>query len=137
MQEKKFGFPISPALYHKVTELIKKVKAAKDKRPFALQLFDCIEEISSVGMDYLFVQPIKRAKLSMITTKTFMMAVNMGQSGILKVGKSLIKTLDNTQLMVIVDLLEEAMDYTQVNQNKDSMPNSLSQKNEKDNSEDI
>lgn len=122
MQQKKFGFPISPVLYNKTHELIKKVKAAKDKRPFALQIFECVEAISNVGLDYFFVKPLKRAKMNAIMTKTFEMAVNMGQSSILKVGKTLIKSMDGTQLMVIIDLLEESMSYAHVDINPQQNP---------------
>jgi hypothetical protein len=35
--------------------------------------------------------------------------MNLGKSGVLKIGKGVIKGMDNTQLMVVVDLLRQSL----------------------------
>jgi hypothetical protein len=109
MAQKILGFHISESLHTRIRSLLDTVTAAKDKRPFAMDLFRIIEEVSDVGLAYFFIQPLKRAKIGGFTIKAVEIAMNLGKSGVLKIGKGVIKGMDNTQLMVVVDLLEQSL----------------------------
>jgi hypothetical protein len=109
MAQKILGFHISDELQARISTLLEKVTAAADKRPFAMDLFRIIEEVSDVGLAYFFIQPLKRAKIGGFTIKAVEIAMNLGKSGVLKIGKGVIKGMDNAQLMVVVDLLRQSL----------------------------
>jgi hypothetical protein len=109
MRKKIFGFHISPELATRLQMLLDKVEAASDKRPFAMELFGIIEELADAGLAYFFIKPLKKAKIGGLTIKAVEMAMNMGKSAVLKIGKGVIKGMDNGQLAVVIEMLRESL----------------------------
>ena len=107
--QKYLGFPIDPELLVRIEELIEIVKEAENKRKYALKIYGVITELSDSGLDYFFVQPLQRAKIGRLKLKAIKMALSTGTKSIFAVGKSIIKTMSNDQLMLIIDLFEESM----------------------------
>ncbi len=109
MSQKLLGFHISEAQYEQLRLTLDKVNAASDKRPFAMELFAHIETLSDVGLNYFFVQPLRRAKIGGFTIKAVEMAMNLGKSGVLKLGKGIIKGMDSAQIAIIAEVLENSL----------------------------
>jgi hypothetical protein len=109
MSKKIFGFHISHELAARLQTLLDKVEAASDKRPFAMELFGIIEELADTGLAYFFIKPLKKAKIGGLTIKAVEIAMNMGKSAVLKIGKGVIKGMDNTQLAVVIEMLEQSL----------------------------
>lgn len=109
MAQKLLGFHISDAQYERLRTTLDKVNAASDKRPFAMELFAHIETLSDIGLDYFFVQPLRRAKIGGFTIKAVEVAMNLGKSGVLKLGKGIIKGMDSAQIAIIAEVLENSL----------------------------
>lgn len=109
MTHKYLGFPIPESLQRKIDETLANARAATDLRPFAMDLYDIIEELSEKGLEFYFIQPLKKANISVLKIKAIEFAMNTGQSAVLSIGKGLLKAMDSKQLMVVVELIENSL----------------------------
>lgn len=109
MAQKFLGFPLSDELTARVEEVIQDIKGTDDKRQYALKLFQAISDLSDVGLDFFFIQTLKKAglgKIKMIAVET---AIKTGKRAILTVGKQIVKGMPNEQLLVVAETLEESL----------------------------
>ena len=109
MANKYLAFPISPELYSRVENVVAEVKNNSNKRQFALKVFQVISDLSDTGLDYYFIQSLKRAKIGRIKMIAVENAINVGKKAILSVGKGIIKAMNDEQLHVIAEVLEESV----------------------------
>lgn len=109
MPTKYFGFPLTEAVEKKITVILPKARAAKDRRVYALDLFEIITEVSNQGLDYFFIQSLRRAGITGFKIKMVETAMNMGQSAVLSIGKGILKAMSHEQLEVVLDLFEDSM----------------------------
>lgn len=103
------GFPLPEATETKLRELLDKVKKAEKKTLYAMDLFNVIVALSDIGLEYYFLEPLRRAKIGKISYALISKAINVGKGGIVFAGKSIVKGLDNEQLMIVVDLLDSSL----------------------------
>ncbi len=109
MAHKYLGFPLPDELEARILEVVNEVKSATNKRQYALKMFQVISDLSDVGLDYFFIQSLKRAGLGKIKMLAVENAIKIGKKGILTVGKKIIKGMNDDQLLVIANVLEESM----------------------------
>jgi hypothetical protein len=109
MPTKYFGFPLTEAVEQKIATILPKARAAKDRRVYALDLFEIITEVSNQGLDYFFIQSLRRAGITGFKIKMVETAMNMGQSAVLSIGKGILKAMSHEQLAVVLDLFEDSM----------------------------
>lgn len=109
MPGKYLGFLIPEALEAKLLALLEKVKAAENKKVYAMDLFDVIVALSDEGLEYFFLEPLRRAKVGGLSFKLISGAISIGKKGIIAAGRGIVKGLDNQQLMIVVDLLETSI----------------------------
>lgn len=109
MPGKYLGFLIPEALETKLVTLLEKVKAAENKKAYAMDLFDIIVALSDEGLEYFFLDPLRRAKVGGLSFKIISGAISVGKKGIIAAGRGIVKGLDNQQLMIVVDLLESSI----------------------------
>ena len=95
MANKYLAFPISPELYSRVENAVAEVKNNSNKRQFALKVFQVISDLSDTGLDYYFIQSLKRAKIGHIKMIAVENAINVGKKAILSVGKGIIKAMND------------------------------------------
>ncbi len=107
MAQKYLGFPVPDDLHARVEEIICEIRKASNKKQYALPLFEVVSELSDVGLHYFFIQSLRRVKIGRIKMMAVENAIRIGKKAILSVGKSIIKTMNNEQLSVLVDVLEE------------------------------
>lgn len=109
MTQKFLGFPLSEELTARVEEIVQDIKGTEDKRQHALKAFQVISDLSDVGLDFFFIQTLKRAGLGKIKMIAVEGAIKTGKRAILTVGKQIIKGMSNEQLLVIAETLEESL----------------------------
>lgn len=109
MVQKYLGFPLSDALENRVNEVIIELKSTPKRRQHALKLFQVISDLSDEGLDYFFIQSLKRAGLGRIKMIAVENAIKVGKKAILTVGKGIIKAMSDEQLLIIVNVLEESI----------------------------
>ena len=109
MAQKYLGFPMSDALQGRVKDVVNDMKTNSNRVQFALKLFQAISDLSDAGLDYFFIQSLKRAGLGKIKMMAVEQAISIGKKAILTVGKGIIKGMTDEQLLVIAEILEESM----------------------------
>jgi hypothetical protein len=106
---KYLGFPIPKDLETKINTLLDNMRKAEDKTRYSTDLYNIVQELSNVGLEYFFVQPLKAAKIGMLKMKSVEMAISVGKSGIFSVAKGILKAMTNEQLEIIIDLFEKSL----------------------------
>lgn len=109
MVQKYLGFPLSEKLEDRVNQIITDLKNDTNRRQHALRLFQVISDLSDEGLDYFFIQSLKRAGLSKIKMIAVENAIKVGKKAILTVGKGIIKAMSDEQLLIIAQVLEESI----------------------------
>jgi phosphoribosyl-dephospho-CoA transferase len=103
------GFPLDSELEGRVIEVVKDIQTSEDKRQYALKIFQVVNDLTNVGLDYFFVQSLKKAKIGKIKMIAVEQATNIGRRAVMTIGKSLVKSLSDEQLLVIANVLEESI----------------------------
>ena len=109
MTKKYLGFPLSADLESRVLEVINDVQTASNKRQYALKLFQAINDLSDVGLDYYFIQSLRRAGLGKIKMIAIENAIKMNKKAILTIGKGIIKSMNDEQLLIIANIIESSI----------------------------
>jgi len=68
-----------------------------------------ISDLSDEGLDYFFIQSLKQARLGKIKMIAVENAIKVGKKAILTVGKKILKTMDDEQLLIIANVLENSL----------------------------
>ena len=109
MSQKYLGFPLTEGLENRVQEILLDLKNNTNRRQFSLKLFQVVSDLSDEGLDYFFIQSLKRAGLGRIKMIAVENAIKIGKKAILTVGKGIIKAMSDEQLLVIGNVLEDAI----------------------------
>jgi hypothetical protein len=109
MSQKYLGFPLSEGLDSRVQDILEDLKNNTNRRQFALKLFQVVSDLSDEGLDYFFIQSLKRAGLGRIKMIAVENAIKIGKKAILTVGKGIIKAMTDEQLLIIGNVLEDAL----------------------------
>ena len=107
MANKYLGFPLSDALESRVLEVVNDMKTNTNRRQYALKLFQAISDLSDEGLDFFFVQSLKRAKIGKIKMIAVENAIKLNKKAILTVGKGIIKAMNDEQLLTIANVIED------------------------------
>lgn len=105
----KFSFPLTEALELRIKTLIEEVRATEQKRQYALKAFQIVSDLSDIGLDYFFVQTLKRAGFGRIKIMAIENALSIGKRAILTITKKMMKNMSDEQIAVIIDLFEECI----------------------------
>ena len=103
------GFPIPDALYDQMLMVIESIQNANRKKQYAMDLFEIIEELSNEGLNFYFVESLKKAGLGKIKISLIENAINLNKKAILSIGKGIIKSMNDQQLLAIANILKEAI----------------------------
>lgn len=109
MSQKYLGFPLSEGLEGRVQEILDDLNNNDNRRQFALKLFQVVSDLSDEGLDYFFIQSLKRAGLGKIKMIAVENAIKVGKKAILSVGKRILKAMTDEQLLIIGNVLEECL----------------------------
>lgn len=103
------GFPIPNALYEQMLMVIESIQNANSKKQYAMDLFEIIEELSNEGLNFYFVESLKKAGLGKLKISLIENAINLNKKAILSIGKGIIKSMNDQQLLAIANILKEAI----------------------------
>lgn len=109
MSQKYLGFPLSDGLENRVQEILADLDNNTSRRQFALKLFQVVSDLSDEGLDYYFIQSLKRAGLGRIKMIAVENAIKVGKKAILTVGKGILKAMNDEQLLIIGDVLRDSL----------------------------
>lgn len=109
MSQKYLGFPLSEGLENRVQDVLHDLNNNNNRRQFALKLFQVVSDLSDEGLDYYFIQSLKRAGLSKIKMIAVENAIKVGKKAILTVGKGILKAMNDDQLLIIGKVLEDSI----------------------------
>lgn len=109
MSRQYLGFPISEELHQRIQKLEKEVQAADNKRPYALQIFQVVSDLSDAGLQYFFIESLKRAKIGKIKLMAVENAIKVGKRAILTVGKQILKAMSSEQIGIIMEVMTESL----------------------------
>ena len=103
-----FGFEISPEAAQKIQKLLAKAADLTDKTPLAMEIYAIVEELSTVGLSYFFIQPLKLAGIGGLKIKTVEIAMNLGKNAVLSIGKGILKAMSSAQIEVVLNMLKNS-----------------------------
>jgi hypothetical protein len=109
MSQKYLGFPLTEGLEDRVQEILADLKNNTNRRQFSLKLFQVVSDLSDEGLDYFFIQSLKRAGLGRIKMIAVENAIKIGKKAILTVGKGILKAMSDEQLLIIGNVLEDSL----------------------------
>ncbi len=109
MAQNYFGFPVNDDLQTRMSSVIQKIQNSELKRPYALELFQVINDLSEAGLNYFFIDSLKKAGIGKIKMIAVENSLNMCKKAIMTVGKGIIKAMSDDQLHTIANFMEESL----------------------------
>jgi len=109
MAQMYIGFPLDSELEGRVLEVVNDIQTSENKRQYALKLFQVVNDLTNVGLDYFFIKSLKKARIGKIKMIAVEKATNIGRKAVMTIGKSLVKSLSNEQLLIIANILDESI----------------------------
>lgn len=108
-KQKYLGFAIPEELQQTIEDLLTKLKASDDKSQYSMEIFKVVQELSHEGLDYFFIRPLKKAQIGRIKMKSIQVALNAGKRGIFAVARGILRSMNDEQLNVVVELFEQSL----------------------------
>lgn len=103
----RIAFPISASLREEVAIIIDRFRTQGKTRDTVNKLTDIVIELTETGSEYLFVDSIKYAGASNFQIKAVHLALNTARKAIGMVGRQILKAMPESQLVKLMDFLEE------------------------------
>lgn len=100
------AFPISDELRDSAVEVISRIRESEDKSDDIEEFIDVVEQISSHGLRYFFLDPIKMVGLGSVAFRTVEVALNTGQRAVMSVARRLARRMDDEQIVAIAEFVE-------------------------------
>lgn len=103
-------FPISNKTENKITELLARMNNASELKPFSKELSVVVNELIDEGVDFYFLNNIKRLKINAIVRKPFEIGVHASMRGLKLVSPKIFRTLSEKQFKEVVVIMEELIE---------------------------
>lgn len=100
------GYPMSDDLLQRVHSLIKALRETENRRPYAMQLFEIINDLSDEGFDYFFIRSLTEVGVGKVKLMAVNNAIKVGKKPVMSVVKRMVKNFDDRQMLIAADLLE-------------------------------
>lgn len=102
-----FKFPVPKKIEKRIEKVISDIESSDSPKDFSKELSDIINDLLDEGMDYYFVQSLKRLKVSSIVRKPFEIGINTSIKGLKLISPKIFKTLSEKQFYGAVEILKE------------------------------
>lgn len=102
-----FKFPVPEKIEKRIEKVIKDIDSSYSPKSFSKDLSDIVNDLLDAGMDYYFVESLKRIKVATIVRKPFEMGINGSLRGLKLISPKIFKTLSEKQFSGAVDILKE------------------------------
>lgn len=103
------GYPLSDELLNRVQSLIQALRATEKRRPYAMQLFEIINDLSDEGFDHFFIKSLTEVGVSKVKLMAVKNAIKVGKKPVMSVVKRMVKNFDDQQMLIAADLLERGL----------------------------
>jgi hypothetical protein len=103
------AFPITDDIRGRALSAIKLIRTSDDKQKDSTVFVDAVEEISSQGLQFFFLNPIKAAGLGPFAYKTVQVTLNAAQKAVMAVARKLAKSMDDEQIISIAGFVESVI----------------------------
>ena len=101
-----FGFLLSAELAAELKAFMLRWSASSNKKALVEELYGLITKLSTEGLDYFFVQTLRKAKINALSLKAVEMAIRTGQKAVLSLGKTILKGMSEAQLEVVMEMIK-------------------------------
>lgn len=105
-----FKFPINKTTEQEIFDLLNEIKKSDKVKPYSKQISEVINKLIDEGMEYYFINTIKRLKINPIVRKPFILGINTSIKGLKVVSPQIFKTLSEKQFKEAIAILEEMIE---------------------------
>lgn len=109
MHQMYLGYPLSDELLYRVQSLIQILRSTENRRPYTLQLFEIINDLSDEGFEHFFIKSLTEVGVGKVKIMAVKNAIKVGKKPVMSVVKRMVKNFDNQQMLVAADLLERGL----------------------------
>lgn len=102
-----FKVPVPKKIENRINKVISDIESSDNPKEHSKELSDIINDLLDEGMDYYFVQSLKRLKVSSIVRKPFEIGINTSIKGLKLISPKIFKTLSEKQFYGAVEILKE------------------------------
>ncbi len=100
-------FPFSKATEDKIRSLITDMEQAEKKKVYSKDLAKVVNLLIDEGMDYYFINTLKRLKINAIVRKPFEIGINTSIKGLKVVSPKIFRTLSEKQFDEVIEIMKE------------------------------
>ena len=109
MANQRVAFRISPELMDRAQAAVAAVRADPSKKQTVKELVKVILEMTDTGLDYYFVEPLRRARVGTMGMSTARLGIAAAGRGIPPIVRRVLTSLSEQQLLSIADFLDEIL----------------------------
>jgi hypothetical protein len=102
-----FKFTVSKKTEKKIRKLLEEIDGAEKPKSFSKELSDVVNILLDEGMDYFFIESLKRLKVNAIVRKPFELGINTSIRGLKLIAPKFFKTLSEKQFLGAIEILKE------------------------------
>ena len=102
-----FKFPVSEKIARRIDNVVADIDSSDNPKSFSKELSDIVNDLLDEGMDYYFVDSLKRIKVNAIVRKPFEIGINTSLRGLKMISPKIFKTLSDKQFEGAVEILKE------------------------------
>lgn len=106
-----FKFPVPKKIEKRIYKVIAEIESSEKPKEHSKELSDIVNDLLDEGMDYYFVQSLKKLKVSAIVRKPFEIGINTSIKGLKLISPKIFKTLSDKQFDGAVDILKEMLHH--------------------------
>ena len=103
------AFQISPELMAEAQEALAAVRQDPAHKPNVEALLDVVLELTDRGLDFYYLEPLRRARAGTMTTSAAKLGLAAAGRGIPPIIRRVIGSLDEDQILGIADFIDEIL----------------------------
>ena len=102
-----FKFPVPKKIKSRIDKVIEKIEDSDKPKSHSKELSDIVNDLLDEGMNYFFIESLKRLKVNAIVRKPFELGINTSLRGLKMISPKIFKTLSEKQFYDAVEILKE------------------------------
>ena len=103
------AFQISPELMERAEEALAAVRRDPAREDNVEELIDVVLEMTDRGMDFYYLEPLRRAEAGAMTTSAARLGIAAAGRGIPAIIRRVVRSLDEEQILSIADFIDEIL----------------------------
>ena len=104
-----FRFYHSEALRDKTLTVLSAIEKAEDGTPHRQALADIVVELTSTGMNYFYLEPLKLAEAGFLVEQSASLGISASHSMMAPVIRTIINRMDHAQLVAVCKYMRQLM----------------------------